>query len=401
MSSPPAHQSSSTPDGPWPGRFSGAASTLLKSRYRGWALLAAICLLASLFALGVGVVQMLAASRAPFIRTHVLAAVNSVHTVSSTYQPLPGCTPTPHSAGCFPDIVPAAYSQVDYPLQMAVDSGEQVKLLLTTQADQLLLGPANGFGTTTVGAPLNLPTDIENYQDIGVSVDTVSAGESPLVWQLIDAPRKSLLSVSGQNIATRYRGEVTFTWQVRALAAGQNLTSLEFTLYRMPRGGGVTAGPTQMTSAPVPIVAVQHDAAAAGLPYVLVAGGGAGTGLLLVLGLLAQLKGANEAWEGLRFIGSVGKHAYEGIQYVREHKTVRHLREGISRLAANLKAGARTSIGAAAAPNTPRSAAPPATQPDSTHSSPAVPAPLTPEPQEDAPQVSPGQIAGDESEDSH
>ena len=84
----------------------------------------------------------------------------------------------------------------------------------------LTVAPTAGTGATTFSEPIPLPTDVQNYQDIGASVDTIQpSGQAPLAWQLTSAPRQSLLEPPG-SVSRTYRNSVTFTWDVRAISAG-------------------------------------------------------------------------------------------------------------------------------------------------------------------------------------
>src|SRR5262249_7753729 len=52
------------------------------------------------------------------------------------------------------------YSRLDYPLQVAVNSGDTVTLQLSPQSNILSVTPGPGRGSGTVGSPIPLPTDL-------------------------------------------------------------------------------------------------------------------------------------------------------------------------------------------------------------------------------------------------
>lgn len=150
------------------------------------------------------------------------------------------------------------YSRVDYPLQIPVGSDDTVTLTLSPQAVILSTGAHPGGGVTTVGAPIPLPTDLQDYQDIAAEAAAQSAaGNGPLVWQLTSAPRQSLLAADHQ----QYAAAVTFQWQVHAATAGQNVATIVLSLYYVYLDGSQQTGTIEVTAAPIPIVAVQPTAA--------------------------------------------------------------------------------------------------------------------------------------------
>lgn len=146
------------------------------------------------------------------------------------------------------------YSRVDYPLQIPVGSDDTVTLTLSPQAVILSTGAHPGGGVTTVGAPIPLPTDLQDYQDIAAEAAAQSANASgPITWQLLSAPRQSLLTADHQQYATT----VTFQWRAHAAAAGQNTARIVLSLYYVYRDGSQQAGTIEVTAAPIPIVTVQ------------------------------------------------------------------------------------------------------------------------------------------------
>ena len=137
----------------------------------------------------------------------LLAACGGATSPSATYTPQPGSTPA--SAYAY------LYSRIDYPLEVAVDAGSTVTLTLSPQSNLLIATPSAGSGVGVVGEPIPLPTQLSDYNDIGASVDTVASGNSPVVWQLVSAPRQSLLTPGGPGVARSYLDQVDFRWHVQ------------------------------------------------------------------------------------------------------------------------------------------------------------------------------------------
>ena len=180
---------------------------------------------------------------------------------SATYTPQPGSTPTgPAPAYAY------LYSRIDYPLEVAVDAGSTVILTLSPQSNLLIAAPGAGSGVGTVGEPIPLPTRLQDYNDIGASVDTASTGNSPVVWQLVSAPRQSLLTPGGPGTARSYLDDVTFHWHVQAVAPGQNLVRIILHLYYIYLDGSEHDGTIQVSASPTPIVAIQSTIANTTLP---------------------------------------------------------------------------------------------------------------------------------------
>jgi hypothetical protein len=178
-------------------------------------------------------------------------------TAQETRQPTAGESTPPRPGSTPPTQVSYAYlySRIDYPLQVKVDSGDTVTLTLSPHSSILTVGAAPGSGTTTVGAPISLPTDLQDYNDIGASVDTVSNGNSPLAWQLTSAQRQSLLN--NQAITPRaYLDSVTFRWQVQALSAGENTVEILLRIYYVYLDGSEHDGTIQVSQSAIPMVAV-------------------------------------------------------------------------------------------------------------------------------------------------
>ncbi|HEX8036062.1 MAG TPA: hypothetical protein VF510_19550 [Ktedonobacterales bacterium] len=178
-----------------------------------------------------------------------------VPTTQGTRQPTAGESTPPGSTPPAQVSYAYLYSRIDYPLQVKVDAGDTVTLTLSPHSSILTVGAAPGSGTTTVGAPISLPTDLQDYNDIGASADTVSNGNSPIAWQLISAPRQSLLN--NQAITPRaYLDSVTFRWQVQAVAAGENTVEILLRIYYVYLDGSEHDGSVQVSQAAIPMVAV-------------------------------------------------------------------------------------------------------------------------------------------------
>lgn len=151
------------------------------------------------------------------------------------------------------------YSRIDYPLHIAVDGGDTVTLTLSPVSSILTVAPGAGSGTTTVGAPIPLPTDLQDYNDIGASVDTVSPGNSPIAWQLTSAPRQSLLN--NQAITPRaYLDSVAFRWQVQAVSAGENTVEIVLHIYYVYLDGSEHDGTIEVSQSAIPMVAIAAPA---------------------------------------------------------------------------------------------------------------------------------------------
>lgn len=197
------------------------------------------------------------------------------------------------------------YSRVDYPLELAVDAGSTVTLTLSSQQNLLMATPSAGNGVATLGEPIPLPTRLQDYADIGASIDTEASGESPVVWQLISAPRQSLLTPGGSGISRAYRPSVAFQWHVQAVAPGRNLVQIILHLYYIYLDGSEHDGTIEVSGSPTPVLAVQPAIGDTPLPTWL--SGWLSTWRLPLAGLsgLAGLLGV------LRFLWDVLQNARE------------------------------------------------------------------------------------------
>jgi hypothetical protein len=130
----------------------------------------------------------------------------------------------------------------------------------------LIATPGAGSGVGTLGEPIPLPTQLSDYNDNGASVDTAATGNSPVVWQLVSAPRQSLLTPGGPGAARSYLNRVDFTWHVQAVAPGQNLVRIILHLYYIYLDGSEHDGTIEISSAPTPIVATQAALVSTSLP---------------------------------------------------------------------------------------------------------------------------------------
>jgi hypothetical protein len=149
------------------------------------------------------------------------------------------------------------YSRIDYPLELAVDAGSTVTLTLSPHQNLLIATPSAGSGVGTIGEPIPLPTRLQDYNDIGASVDTDSPANTPVVWQLVSAPRQSLLTPGSPGTARSYLDNVAFRWHVQAVAPGANLVRIIVHLYYIYRDGSEHDGTIQVSASPMPIVANQ------------------------------------------------------------------------------------------------------------------------------------------------
>jgi TRAP-type C4-dicarboxylate transport system permease small subunit len=238
-----------------------------------------------------------------------------------------GGTPQPGSTVTGPAPAFAyLYSRIDYPLELELDADSTVRLTLSPQENLLVATPGAGSGVDTVGEPIPLPTRLQDYNDIGASVDTVSSGASPVVWQLVSPPRQSLLTPGDPESPRGYLDAVTFQWRVQAVATGQNLMRIILHLYYIYLDGTEHSGTIQMTSSPTPIIAVQSSIASTPL----------------IAWLPAWLSGQMVAWRvplaglsGLAGLLGVFRFIWDLIQNAREAKEVA---QGAAKAAAALHA---------------------------------------------------------------
>lgn len=206
--------------------------------------------LALVLGLGVLVAALFALAACGATRIIAIETPHPTPTGQATGQPTAG-KPTPPAQTSYAYL----YSRIDYPLQIKVESGDTLTLTLSPYSSILTVAPAAGSGATTAGSPIPLPTDLQDYNDIGASVDTISNGSSPITWQLISAPRQSLLN--DQAISPRaYLDNVTFHWHVQAVSAGQNTVQLLLHIYYVYLDGSEHDGTIQVSQSAIPMVAV-------------------------------------------------------------------------------------------------------------------------------------------------
>jgi hypothetical protein len=180
------------------------------------------------------------------------------------------------------------YSGIDYPLQIAVASGDTVTLTLSLNSNLAATAPGQGQGKATE-QPIPLPTNLAAYRDIAVAASATTSG--PIVWQLTSAPRQSLLSPLAANTPRYYLPSVRFTWHVVATVAGANTAQIDLTLFFVYLNGATRAGDIVLTPTPVPILAVAANPlldwlAQIKLPFVSL------TTLAGVIGLFRFVQGA-------------------------------------------------------------------------------------------------------------
>ena len=195
----------------------------------------------------------------------LLAACGAYSSGNSRPTQQPGGTAIP-TTGTGPAAYAYLYSRIDYPLQLAVNAGSDVTLTLSPHQNLLIATPGAGSGVGTVGEPIPLPTQLSDYNDIGASVDTESSGNSPVVWQLVSAPRQSLLTPGSPGADRTYLDAVNFTWHVEAVATGQNLVRIVLHLYYIYLDGSEHDGTIEVSSLPTPIIVVQSTIANTTLP---------------------------------------------------------------------------------------------------------------------------------------
>lgn len=207
------------------------------------------------------------------------------------------------------------YSRIDYPLQIPVNSSDTVTLTLSPFSSVLTVAPTAGTGSTSFSEPIPLPTDLQNYQDIGASVATSQPdGPAPLAWQLTSAPRQSLLEPPG-TVSRTYRDTVTFTWQVRAVSAGENTTQVEMTLYYVWLDGSEHDGSLVLSQSPIPIVGVTVSGVKKTLPTLRLPIAGL-TGLA---GMLAFLRFFWGAYRTVKDAADTGRDAAKMARTIHRH----------------------------------------------------------------------------------
>jgi hypothetical protein len=230
---------------------------------------------------------------------------------TATSAPQPSVTATT-SASAFAYL----YSRVDYPLQVPVNAGDTVTLTLSPYSSILTLTPATGTGSATIGEPIPLPTDPQDYQDIAASVEADTPKANPLVWQLTSPVRQSLLLPTSGGGLREYASAVTFTWHVQAMATGENQALITLHLIYVYLDGSEHEGAIQVSQSPLPIVAVPAAPVSANLlvlklPLVSLSGlAGLLGALRFVWGLLQNAKDAKETVEtAAKVAGTLQSHA--------------------------------------------------------------------------------------------
>ena len=229
---------------------------------------------------------------------------------ASTGQIHPFGTPTPGQATRFAYL----YSRLDYPLQVAVNSGDTVTLRLSPQSNILSVTPAPGRGSGTVGNPIPLPTDLENYQDIAAAVDTQGPANGPFAWQLTGPVRQSLVTSQNPSEQRDYR-DVIFQWHVQAVAPGQNVVQILLHLVFVYLDGSEQNGTIEVTQAPIPLVAVEATPLNTALPQFKLPLIGASS----LAGLIAIVRFLIGAFKTVSDVTGPVKDAAKVAQSVRAH----------------------------------------------------------------------------------
>jgi hypothetical protein len=206
------------------------------------------------------------------------------------------------------------YSRLDYPLQVAVSSGDTVTLLLSPQSNILSVTPAAGRGSGTVGNPIPLPTDLENYRDIAAAVDTRGPADGPFAWQLTSPVRQSLLTSQDPSTPRDYR-DVSFQWHVQAVAPGQNVVQILLHLVFVYLDGSEQNGTIEVTQAPIPLVAVEASPLNTALPQFKLPLVGASS----LAGLIAIFRFLIGAFKTMSDVTGPVKDAAKVAQTVRAH----------------------------------------------------------------------------------
>ncbi len=244
------------------------------------------------------------------------------------------------------------YSRVDYPLQVPVNQSDTVTLTLSPKSNILEVAPATGSGSTTVGGPIPLPTDLQNYSDIGATVDTVAAHASPIVWQLVSAPRQSLLTPQDEG-PRRYLDRVMFRWRVEATSAGQNLVTITLHLYYIYLDHSEHDGTIQTTQTPIPIIAVQPTTLNTTLPALRLPL----AGISGLAGLLAVLRFVWGAFKAVGDATSPVRDAAEVAGMIRHHAAGRT--SGEKSGLPHVPRQSREAHSSSPAPHQPRTVSPP------------------------------------------
>ncbi len=175
-----------------------------------------------------------------------------------------------------------------------------------------MVTPVAGKGQTPAVAPIALPTDLQDYQEIDVSAATETDGTSPIVWQETSALRQALLPAPVTGVARQYVEQLAFNWHVQAVAAGQNLTRLVLQLTYVYLDGSEHDGSAEVGQAPIPMVAVQPTAANTWLAEIKIPA----IGLPMIVGL----------WGVIQFLWNLyqaGQQAAEAAKKAREVLTRR------------------------------------------------------------------------------
>lgn len=206
------------------------------------------------------------------------------------------------------------YSRIDYPLQLTVGSADNVTLTLSPQSSLLSVAPGSGSGVATVGKPIPLPTDLQDYRDIGAAAETTTDGAAPITWQLVTAPRQSLLS-DATATSRQYRDSVTFQWHVQATAAGQNTVNVILHIYYVYLDGSEQQGNIEVTQSPVPMLARAATPTNTWLPAIKLPLAGL-TGLA---GVVAFFQFLYTAFKTISDVTEPVKDAAHAAQVVRGH----------------------------------------------------------------------------------
>ncbi|MBA3827075.1 MAG: hypothetical protein H0X24_24680 [Ktedonobacterales bacterium] len=242
------------------------------------------------------------------------SAANTLPTAQPTHPGGPATTAEP------PQTYAYLYSRIDYPLQIQVNGSDSVTLNLSLNRNILTVTPTPTNGTPVASATLPvipLPTDLQNYQDVAVQA-AVQQDAGPIVWQLTSAARESLVSQT----AHRYLDALApFTWNIQAVAAGRNTSTLILTVIYTYLGGSEHPGAVPLTAAPIPIVAIAPTITnttlpALKLPFISL------TSLAGVIALLRFLQGIWQAGQNVGEAVGTAKNAVALAQKLTHRETL-------------------------------------------------------------------------------
>lgn len=261
-------------------------------------------------------VTLLLASRAPVSAVRAIAPFDAVTVAQRSYTPVPTCPPGSKDCTQYV-IVPLPYAQVDYPQQVQVNDSDTATLTLSVNGNVLSFGPQSGDRGILATAPINLPGDLQNYQDIDVSVRTIAPDNGHVIWQLLGPPQESLLLRNGTTV--RYV-PAAFRWKVTAVSAGPDDTRLACVIALHHTDGSQSLLPEVRTDSPVPILAVAPPPAASALPFAVISLGSITTVVVLVLDTFGRLHEALEFVSAFKVVRDAQSKTMAVVRRYRLHQ---------------------------------------------------------------------------------